>query len=196
MEWQHGRNDRPDRKLGIVEEEALTNRFKRETMPALRHLALSMILPAGMSGGECLVLGKASHGNNSSQKWIPNLYAKDPANWKIIPGGPRGTPSYNEKTGMFTFTARKLAPRTGYSLVRYNGSPPNIGLLARRTTGISGKLCLDGTWKEWTRKIWLFLSSDTSQTRGRTVFSAWYPEQYLFEEKMLGVFYACNGKHR
>jgi len=116
------------------------------------------------------------------------LYAKDPATWKIRPDGARGTLLYNEKTGHFSFTARKLKPLTGYLLVRNADTPPTGDLLAGGTTNSDGELRLSGRWNEWTKKIWLVSRDDLVIHGNRVTLIAWRPEQYLFEEKVLGVY--------
>lgn len=123
----------------------------------------------------------------SSQRTLA-LYAKDPDTWKIRPGGARGTLIYNEKSGRFTFTAGKLKPLSGYVLVRNADTPPTGDLLARGTTNNAGELRLSGRWNDWTKKIWLVTGSDLTVKGNRVTLIAWNPEQYLFEEKVLGVY--------
>jgi len=114
------------------------------------------------------------------------LYAKDPDTWKIRPGGAHGTLVYHEQTGRFCFTARGLKPLSGYALVRNTDTPPTGDLLARGTTGKAGELRLSGRWHDWTRKIWLVSGNDLTIRGNRATLKAWNPEQYLFEEKVLG----------
>jgi len=121
------------------------------------------------------------------------LYAKDPETWKIRPDGAHGTLIYNEKTGRFSFTARKLKPLSGYVLVRNAGTPPTGDLLARGTTNKAGELRLSGRWNDWTKKIWLVCGNDLAISGSRVTLIAWNPDQYLFEEKVLGVHCGeCN----
>jgi hypothetical protein len=115
------------------------------------------------------------------------LYAKDPATWKIRPGGAHGTLNYHEQTGQFSFTARKLKPHSAYLLVRNADAPPTGDLLARGTTNKAGELRLSGRWNDWTNKIWLVSSNDLTISGNRVTLCAWNPELYLFEEKVLGV---------
>jgi len=115
------------------------------------------------------------------------LYAKDPCTWKIRPGGAQGTLTYNEQTGQFSFTARKLKPFRGYVLVRNAGTPPTGDLLAQGTTNKAGELRLSGNWHDWTGKIWLVSGNDLTSSGTRVTLIDWRPEQYLFEEKVLGV---------
>lgn len=115
------------------------------------------------------------------------LYAKDPLTWKIRPGGAQGTLTYNEQTGLFNFTARKLKPIFRYVLVRNGGITPTGDLLAQGTTNKAGELRLSGSWHDWTGKIWLVSGNDLTSSGTRVTLIDWRPEQYLFEEKVLGV---------
>ena len=97
---------------------------------------------------------------------------------------------------MFTFTARKLAPRTEYSLVRYNGSPQNIGLLAWRKMDLSGKPRLDGTWEKMDKRDMALLKQQYFKTQGTDGIFSLVTGTVLVRKKMLGIVYACDGKHR
>lgn len=122
------------------------------------------------------------------------LYAKDPDTWKIRPGGASGTLEFDGQSGRFTFTARQLQPDNGYLLVRYAGGLPIADLLAEGVTDGRGGLRLSGTWRDWTGKIWLVTARDLVATAGRVRPAAWHPEEYLFEEKVLGVPCTCTTK--
>ncbi|MRR54457.1 MAG: hypothetical protein EG822_08090 [Deltaproteobacteria bacterium] len=123
------------------------------------------------------------------------LYTKDPVTWKIRPGGAQGTLTYNEKTGQFSFAARKLKPLRGYVMVRNSGTPPTGDLLAQGTTNKAGELRLSGSWHDWTGKIWLVSGNDLTISGTRVTLIAWHPGQYLFEEKVLGVHCGdCDNK--
>jgi hypothetical protein len=132
-------------------------------------------------------LDAQSIGKQRSHQRTLALYAKDPDTWKIRPSGAQGTLVYNEKTGRFSFTARKLKPLSGYVLVRNADTPPTGDLLALGTTNKAGELRLSGRWTDWTKKIWLVSGSDLTISGSRVTLIAWNPEQYLFEEKVLGV---------
>jgi hypothetical protein len=122
----------------------------------------------------------------SSQRTL-TLYAKDSATWKIRPGGAHGTLIYHEQNGQFSFSARKLKPHSAYVLVRNADTPPTGDLLARGMTNKAGELRLSGKWSDWTNKIWLVNGNDLTISGNRVALRAWNPEQYLFEEKVLGV---------
>ena len=126
-------------------------------------------------------------GKQHSHQRTLALYAKDPKTWKIRPGGAYGTLIYNEKSGWFSFTASKLKPLSGYLLVRNADTPPTGDLLAGGMTNKAGELRLSGRWNDWTKKIWLVSSDDLTMSGNRVTLIAWNPEQYLFEEKVLGV---------
>lgn len=152
----------------------------------------------------CLILGVTAFGTELHAATDPRarkkvctqlklaLYAKNPANWKIIAGGAKGVLSYDELSGRFNFTAVKLKPQADYVLVRYAETPPTADLLARGTAGKSGELRLAGTWKDWTNKIWLVSAADVTITEKRVQLTDWHPNQYLFEEKVLGVPCECD----
>lgn len=120
------------------------------------------------------------------------LLSKDPATWKVIAGGPRGTLSYNEETGRFTFNGTRLKPLAEYALVQLTNLPPYGHLLATGTVGQSGELQLNGVWKDWNQKFWLVLKDDISIVGNALSPKAWHPEQYLFEEKVLGIPCDCE----
>jgi hypothetical protein len=126
-------------------------------------------------------------GKRHSPQHTLALYAKDPVTWKILPHGARGTLIYNEKSGRFSFTASMLKPLSGYVLVRNADTPPTGDLLARGTTNKAGELRLNGRWHNWTKKIWLIKRDDLTISGNRVELIAWTPDQYLFEEKVLGV---------
>jgi hypothetical protein len=126
-------------------------------------------------------------GKEHSHQRTLALYAKDPDTWKIRLSGARGILIYNGKTGRFSFTARKLRPLSGYVLVRNADTPPTGDLLALGTTNKAGELRLSGRWNDWTKKIWLVSGNDLTINGSRVTLIAWNPEQYLFEEKVLGV---------
>ncbi len=126
-------------------------------------------------------------GRQRSRQCTLALYAKDPKTWKIRPSGAQGTLIFNKKTGRFSFTAGKLKPLCGYVLVRNADTPPTGDLLARGTTNKAGELRLSGRWNNWTKKIWLVAGSDLTVKGNRVKQIAWNPDQYLFEEKVLGV---------
>lgn len=94
---------------------------------------------------------------------------------------------------MFTFTARKLAPRTGYSLVRYNGSHQNIGLLAWRKKDISGKPCLDGTWKKMDKKDMALLKQQYFKNQGTDGIFSLVPGTVLVRKKCWGSSMHATG---
>lgn len=121
-----------------------------------------------------------------------HLFAKNPADWKIIPGGARGTLIFHEDTGEFTFRGGKLEPLTGYTLVRYANAPPFADLIAEGRTDRAGELLLTGSWNRWTKKIWLVQSRDLTRSQNQVQATAWHPERYLFEEKELGLPCACK----
>jgi hypothetical protein len=122
------------------------------------------------------------------------LFAKDPGTWKIIPHGAKGILSFNENTGRFTFTAAKLVPLKGYSLVRHDDGETLGDLLAKGLTDSAGRLSLTGTWQLWRGKVWLVPTDHTAEQSGRLRLTAWRPAQVLFEEKVLGVVYPCSTK--
>lgn len=126
-------------------------------------------------------------GKQPSPQHTLALYAKDPVTWKIRPGGAQGTLTFNEQNGQFSFAARKLKPLCRYVLVRNGGTPPAGDLLARGTTNKTGDLRLNGSWHDWTAKIWLVSDNDLISSGNRVTLISWHPEQYLFEEKVLGV---------
>jgi hypothetical protein len=119
------------------------------------------------------------------------LFAKNPSTWEIIKNGGSGKLVYREANGSFTFHAVKLQPRTAYALARYADAPPTGEILARGVSDARGRLELSGTWLNWTKKFWLVTVADLSGAPGETgVLRAWHPENYLFEEKPLGI--PCN----
>ena len=128
-----------------------------------------------------------------SQKTL-KLFAKNPATWKIVPGGAKGLLSFDESTGRFTFTAEKLRPLKEYSLVRHNDGETLGDLLAAGRTDQAGRLSLTGTWQVWRGKVWLVPSEHTAPSSGRLRLTAWRPKLVLFEEKVLAVAYPCNSK--
>ena len=121
-----------------------------------------------------------------------SLFAKNPATWRIIEGGPRGTLSFDREGGAFTFVAGRLRPNTGYLLVRHTDGASSGDLLATGTSGRTGDLRLSGTWREWSGKIWLVPAADVSVSGRRGTLLAWRPEQILFEEKVLGIPCECD----
>jgi hypothetical protein len=144
----------------------------------------------------CLIPAASAYGAEFPVSGIPvietprtertlTLYAKDPASWEVLGSGPSGTLFYNVATRIFSFTAVRLSPHTGYTLARYAGIPPYIDLLAQGKTDESGRLHLTGAWSDWTKKIWLVLSTDVTRTGGYARMTAWRPDCYLFEEKEL-----------
>lgn len=122
------------------------------------------------------------------------LFAKDPATWKIVPHGAGGVLSFNEKTGRFSFSAERLEPLRNYSLVRHDEGKKSGDLLARGVTDQAGALSLTGTWRVWRGKVWLVPTDHTARSSDRLRLTTWRPGQYLFEEKVLGRDYPCNGK--
>lgn len=119
------------------------------------------------------------------------LFAKNPATWEIVKEGGAGKMVYHAASGAFTLNASKLRPRTAYILVRYADEPPKVELLARGESDQRGRLKLAGNWRDWTKKFWLVQASDVSgKTGAGGRLTAWRPEQYLFEEKELGI--PCN----
>lgn len=113
------------------------------------------------------------------------LFSKDPATWKVVASGARGTLSYHEETGQFTLDAIKLQPLREYALIRLSDVPPYGRLLVEGSSDQTGQLHLQGVWKEWSKKFWLVLSSDIIKSGTGLYPKAWHPEQYLFEEKIL-----------
>jgi len=155
-------------------------------------LALFLLAPGhALSGGQCPPEGAAARG--PAQKTL-RLFAKNPATWKIIPGGAKGLLSFDENTGRFTFTAEKLRPLKEYSLVRHSDGETLGDLLASGRTDRDGRLSLAGTWQTWRGKVWLVPTEVTAPSAGRLRLTAWRPKQVLFEEKVLGVAYPCNNR--
>ncbi len=159
---------------------------------ALVSVVLFAFTPGRVSGGPQCPPDPAAR-SRTAQKSL-NLYTKDPATWKVVSRGAKGVLSFDESTGVFTFTARKLEPLKGYSLVRHDDGETLGDLLAKGFSDKEGELGLTGTWRLWRGKIWLVPSNHTAQSAGRLRLTAWRPGRILFEEKVLGVVYPCSDK--
>jgi hypothetical protein len=136
-----------------------------------------------------LLLATVCHAASGKKKLL--LCAKNPATWTIVKNGANGKLVYNETTGVFSFNAVKLLPRTNYALVRYADAPPKADILVRGMSDERGRIELNGVWRNWSKKFWLVPGEDALGKAGEAgSLRAWRPERYLFEEKQLGI--PCN----
>jgi hypothetical protein len=120
------------------------------------------------------------------------LFAKNPGSWSIVKGGGNGKLVYREATGEFTLTASRMAPHSSYTLVRYADVPPQVEILAVKESNAHGNLDVSGVWHNWTKKFWLVPTSDVKGIVGSVgSLTAWRPDRYLFEEKLLGIACLC-----
>jgi hypothetical protein len=130
--------------------------------------------------------------NAASGKKKLLLFSKNPANWTIIKDGATGTLIYREANGTFTLTAAGLLPRSSYTLVRYADIAPQVDVLATKTTDNKGNFKVSGVWNNWTKKFWLVPTEDVKGMAGIVgALTAWRPNRYLFEEKLLGIDCLC-----
>ena len=156
--------------------------------------ALLCCLSTAVTAWAAPVAGQAAPAEKRPPQGKLLLFAKDPASWKMVPKGAAGVLNYREQSGDFTFAAARLAPLTGYALVRYGDFPATAGLLAEGYSDREGVLHLAGIWKQWSKKIWLVLRSDLVISGSQVAAKAWHPERYLFEEKELGLPCSCEEK--
>ncbi len=120
------------------------------------------------------------------------LFAKNPATWAIVKGGPAGKMVYHEASGVYFLSAAGLPPRSSYALIRVDEGVPHAEILSRGTSDAQGRLELTGSWRSWTRKFWVVSGEDVVGKTGENgTLKAWHPERYLFEEKPLGIPCAC-----
>jgi hypothetical protein len=138
----------------------------------------------------CALASLACHAATGKKKLL--LFAKNPTTWEIIRGGASGNMVYHAASGAFTLNATKLNPGEAYVLIRYNDEPPKVEILARGTSDKRGKLALSGMWHNWTKKFWMVPAEDVSGKIGEVgKLTAWRPDNYLFEEKPLGIQCDC-----
>jgi hypothetical protein len=149
----------------------------------LPHILLMTSLLLILSGTACCA---------ASGKKKLSLFAKNPSTWSIIKGGASGKMVYLESSGTFTLTASGIRPRSAYTLVRYADAAPKVEILARGESDMRGRLELSGVWHNWTKKFWLVPAEDVSGAVGEAgALTAWHPDRYLFEEKLLGIDCIC-----
>lgn len=149
---------------------------------------LSLLLCAAPVAAE-QVPAKAPQGSGKKKLL---LFAKNPATWAIVTGGATGRLVYREKNGAFTLTAAGLRPRSAYALVRYADAAPHVDILARGESDHRGNLELHGVWHTWLKKFWVVPGEDAlGKAGGAGSLRAWRPENYLFEEKQLGIPCDC-----
>jgi hypothetical protein len=161
-------------------------RASPSTYRSFRILLLSALVFL-LSALACLAAAPASQASAARGNKTLLLYAKNPANWTIARQGGSAKMIYHESTGAFTLTASGLSPRMAYALIRYANAPPGAEILARGTSDERGRLDLAGVWRNWTRKFWLVLGEDVVGHVGQSgKLQAWRPDQYLFEEKLIG----------
>ncbi|NTU59474.1 MAG: hypothetical protein HGA98_00265 [Deltaproteobacteria bacterium] len=136
--------------------------------------------------------GEAGPGRAEGPKTLA-LHAKDPRTWAILPRGAGGRLAYDETAGTFTLVAQRLEPNTAYALVRSADGAATGDLLGWGRSGAGGELRLTGSWSDWTAKFWLVLGGDVEEVGARGArLTAWHPERYLFEEKVLGIDCGCD----
>ncbi len=138
----------------------------------------------------CALSVMAGHAASGKKKLL--LFAKNPATWAIVKGGPSGKIIYHEATGVYSLAAAGLQPRSSYALIRVDEGIPKAEILSRGTSDGQGRLELTGNWRTWTRKFWVVSGEDVVGKTGENgTLKAWHPERYLFEEKPLGIACAC-----
>lgn len=162
-------------------------------MPGLNRTsiaALLLLLPGIACAG-------VETGMNPAGKVLP-LHAKDPTDWRIIPGGPAGQLRYDEVKNSFSFVGQGLLADHEYVLIRHADNPEQGQILARGRTDRNGRLEFQGRWNDWTQKFWLVPRDDIAETgvgpagEVRARLTAWHPQRYLFEEKVLGIPCPCE----
>jgi hypothetical protein len=132
----------------------------------------------------------SSHAATGKKKLL--LFAKNPVTWDIVKGGAGGKMVYHEASGAFSLTATGLNPKATYAVVRVDEGKKTATALARGNSDTKGRLKLNGVWHDWTKKFWVVPGDDVTGRIGEAVtLNAWHPEQYLFEEKPLGIVCAC-----
>jgi hypothetical protein len=138
----------------------------------------------------CVLSVMGCHAASGKKKL--RLLAKNPATWAIVKGGPGGEMIYHEVTGVYSLAAAGLQPRSSYALVRVDEGVPKAEILSRGMSNGQGRLELNGSWRNWTRKFWVVSGDDVVGKTGENgSLKAWHPERYLFEEKPLGIACAC-----
>jgi hypothetical protein len=162
------------------------------TGTAVSRILLPTILLLMLSVMACFAAESTQKAAPSGGKKKLLLFAKNPATWAIVKGGANGKLIYQETSRVFDLNASGLNPRTLYVLVRYADVAPKIEILSKGTSDERGRLALNGTWHNWTKKFWLVPAEDVSGKVGETgSLVVWRPEKYLFEEKQLGITCLC-----
>jgi hypothetical protein len=158
----------------------------------LLHILLVSVLLLTLSGMVCHAAEPGRKAAVSGGKKKLLLFAKNPSTWFIVKEGANGKLIYHESSGIFTLNAAGLMPLRSYTFVRYADTPPQVEILAARESDKLGRLELSGIWHNWTKKFWLVSSEDVKGKAGKAgVLTAWHPDRYLFEEKLLGIDCIC-----
>jgi len=117
---------------------------------------------------------------------VLHLYSKDSCTWQVKKDGPAGHLRYDPEHDQFSFQADKLPPATAFALVNHLPENKHGCIIAEGISDPQGHLQLEGRWELWQGKFWLVLREDVERgTRGDRL-TAWHPDSYLFEERVLG----------
>jgi hypothetical protein len=181
---------------------------------------LTLVLTSGMASAAFRGGSGEPPPNGEERAGVLYLFQKTPlpaspdsGPWPIVPGGAWGMMRYNlwGDEFKFDFKGRRLAPRTGYTLIYYPDPWPGDGLICLATgrTNPAGNITLaDFDFDIGTSlpakgdanfspippsgavgaKIWLVLSEDV-QCEGPTRMINWTPDKYLFEFNLINFEY-------
>jgi hypothetical protein len=176
---------------------------------------LGLILIAGTVSAVAVATCPVRHGEatvlrlveKNSTDWsiVHGAFGNVMFQWdRFVFNGHKHTPRENSAFIRFAFNGHRLVPRENYTLISYaepwpgtgsailgNGSATEQGNLFIR--GGAGKLVCNN-YSAFTTgdyrigngsKIWLVLADDIDAETG--TFSAWHPDDYLFETKLINT---------
>lgn len=161
----------------------------RQFLPLL--ICLALLTETALAGAGSRLPCYCNELGINAKTWRLHLFAKDPTTWEVIEGGAKGELTIERSSGRFTLTASGLMTNTEYALVRFEGDPPFVQVLARGYSDSQGDFSCAGVWQRWSRKFWVVPGKDLKEnskdfwTGARNELRTWHPEEYLFESEEL-----------